>query len=135
MNHLKHVSEMFAAKLLGPRLSLACLGIFFLFWQAQPQPDGPGWRDVAIGALGLVSTLACVAFAMFRKSVTDAKNEMTQAKNELRTNIQDLKTEAKTESQKRDNQHKQNLRVLVGIVQAMKTGDCSDLNTDDLFEV
>lgn len=121
----KHLLVALVAKFLGPKSLLASLVFFLIFWQVQPS-EGPAWKDVAIGALGLVSTLASVAFLLFLNKIKEIKLTAAAESKKIADSLE-------AENLKRDKQHRNNLAVLVAIVQAIKTGDPGNLDTAELF--
>jgi hypothetical protein len=95
-----------AVAIASPKISLSALCVFFLIWQAPVV--GPEWRDVAVGALGIVTTMATVGLGYF-----------------IHTIKEDRKRQAR--------RHKTNVQLLVAIVGAIKSGKHEELTIDGLF--
>jgi hypothetical protein len=91
------------------------IALIVLYWQQEVTGAGPLWKDVAFGALSIAGIVGAVAFRMFMKGMKDVKDAVT------------------LEIKKRDQQHQNNQKILLQLIEAIKTGDPKHLNIKDLF--
>ena len=127
----KHFYLMLSWKILGGKITLALLLVFLLIWQADPA--GPLWKDVAIAALSIITALASIAFTMFMTRIKKVEEAAEAAKASAIEAREDFLKTMKEQGDRQDKRHHSNLKVLVAMFQAIKTGDSRDLDLDQLF--
>jgi hypothetical protein len=106
-----------AFQVVGPNIVIVCtFGLVAIYWGADGiTPDGPIWRDVAFGAMSLVGVLGALAYRAFM----------------LRTKR--MEEQIKSDKDARDKQHKANQKVMIEIIEAIRSGDDKKLNITDLI--
>jgi hypothetical protein len=92
---------------LAPKISFAALLVIYLVWQTSN--PGPEWKDLALWSMGIVSTFAIAGFSFFVRKIG-----------------------AMEKIQKR--RHNANIKVMLGIMEAIRTGNIEKLDISELLE-